>query len=274
MKRTALMYIEIGCFLSCTSGWILICSTLPTEYWNFSEVGDAVLTTVNYYSNLWMNCVSDTTGVSDCKYYPSLMALPVFMHICRALAIVSVILGFWGAVLTLIGMKCTKIGGSELVNARITLAAALTNMASGLSGMAVYSLWGNRMRMQFIDANFKPQKFELGAALFIGWGGSSLLICGSAVLCYFSGKEGFNSGSRDTLLREDAYTRARSRATYVTARTRGTYMLPDYSKPNTAAYMPPLFSSSRNSRGYKRQQRVYTSRRTATAVPLNMDSYV
>lgn len=76
MSRTAVMYIEIGCFLCCICGWILICSTLPTEYWNFSEVGDAVLTTVNYYSNLWMDCVSDTTGVSDCKYYPSLMALP------------------------------------------------------------------------------------------------------------------------------------------------------------------------------------------------------
>ncbi len=70
------MYVEIGCFLSCLSGWILICSTLATEYWTFSEVGSVVLSTGNYYSNLWMDCVSDTTGVSDCKYYPSMMDLP------------------------------------------------------------------------------------------------------------------------------------------------------------------------------------------------------
>ncbi len=70
------MYVEIGCFLSCLSGWILICSTLATEYWTFSAVGSVVLTTGNYYSNLWMDCVSDTTGVSDCKYYPSMMDLP------------------------------------------------------------------------------------------------------------------------------------------------------------------------------------------------------
>lgn len=74
--RTLVMYMEIGCFVSCLSGWILICSTLPTEYWTFSEVGSVVLTTSNYYSNLWMDCISDTTGVSDCKYYPSLLALP------------------------------------------------------------------------------------------------------------------------------------------------------------------------------------------------------
>ncbi|XP_026801409.2 claudin-10 isoform X2 [Pangasianodon hypophthalmus] len=272
MNRTAMMYLEIGCFLCCICGWILICSTLPTEYWNFSEVGDAVLTTVNYYSNLWMDCVSDTTGVSDCKYYPSLMALPVFLHVTRALAIVSVILGFWGSVLTLIGMKCTKIGGSELVNTRITLAAAFTYMASGLCGMAVYSMWGNRIRAEFVDVNYKPQKFELGAALFIGWGGSSLVICGSAVLCYFSGRERFSSGSNDTLVQADAYTRARSRGTYVTARTRGTYTLPAYSKANTAI-MPPLFQSGRESKGTRKTQRTYTARRTAASMPL-MDSYV
>lgn len=70
------MYMEIGCFVSCLCGWILVCSTLPTEYWTFSEVGSIVLTTSNYYSNLWRDCISDTTGVSDCKDYPSMLALP------------------------------------------------------------------------------------------------------------------------------------------------------------------------------------------------------
>lgn len=35
-----------------------------------------------------------------------------------------------------------------------------------------------------------PSRFELGAAVFIGWGGSILLISGGTVLTYFSGKEG------------------------------------------------------------------------------------
>uniref|UniRef100_A0A8C1FD74 Claudin n=1 Tax=Cyprinus carpio carpio TaxID=630221 RepID=A0A8C1FD74_CYPCA len=190
-QRTVVMYVEIGCFLSCLSGWILICSTLATEYWTFSEVSSVVLTTGNYYSNLWMDCVSDTTGVSDCKYYPSMMDLPVFLHVCRALAVVSVIFGFWGAVLALIGMKCTKIGGSELTNSRVTFAAALTYMACGFCGMIVYSWWGNKVRSDFVDPYYLEQKFELGAALFIGWGGSCLVICGSAVMCYFSARKSF-----------------------------------------------------------------------------------
>lgn len=36
-------------------------------------------------------------------------------------------------------------------------------------------------------------RFELGAALFVGWGGAILLIAGGTVLGYFSGKEGLKS---------------------------------------------------------------------------------
>ncbi|XP_056122947.1 claudin-10-like [Rhinichthys klamathensis goyatoka] len=238
-QRTVVMYVEIGCFVSCLCGWMLICSTLATEYWVFSEVSSVVLTTGNYYSNLWMDCVSDTTGVSDCKYFPSMMDLPVFLHVCRALSVVSVIFGFWGAVLALIGMKCTKIGGSELANARVTFAAALTYMASGFSGMIVYSWWGDKVRSEFVDPYFLETKFELGAALFIGWGGSCLVICGSAVMCYFSGKESFPKRFNKQLIRPP---------TKMTARTRRTYMLPVSSRPTTV-FIPPSHQSYSERRG-------------------------
>ncbi|XP_072540034.1 claudin-10 [Salminus brasiliensis] len=280
MNHTEIMYMEIGCFICCLCGWILNCSTLPTEYWNFSEVGEAVVTTVNYFSNLWMDCVSDTTGVSDCKYYPSMMALPVFLHVCRALAIVSVILGFWGAVLALIGMKCTKIGGSELANARVTFAAALTYMASGFSGMILYSWWGHKTRVQYVDPNYKPQKFEIGAAVFIGWGGSSLIIAGSAVMCYFSGKEGLRSSSNQRQQWTETYKRARSRGGYMTAQTRGIYMMPASSK-HTTAILPSVVQTSKDGKRTRRTQRpqteihrTNTNRITRASMPLNMDSYV
>ncbi|GLD64872.1 claudin-10-like protein [Lates japonicus] len=155
--RTVVMYMEIGCFVTCLCGWILVCSTLPTEYWTFSEVGSIVLTTSNYYSNLWMDCISDTTGVSDCKYYPSMLALPAFLHVCRALAVCAVIFGFFGGVLTLIGMKCTKIGGSELANARVTFAGAMTYLVSGFCGMVTYSWWTHRVVSEFLNPNFRAQ---------------------------------------------------------------------------------------------------------------------
>ncbi|XP_026070461.1 claudin-10-like [Carassius auratus] len=98
-------------------GWVLNCSTLATEYRIISESASVALSAGDDFSNLWMDCVADTTGVSDCKYYPSMLDLPVFLHVCRALAAISVIYGFWGAVLALTGMK---FGGFELISAKVT----------------------------------------------------------------------------------------------------------------------------------------------------------
>ncbi|XP_071759124.1 claudin-10-like [Centroberyx gerrardi] len=235
--RTVVMYIEIGCFVSCLCGWFLVCSTLPTEYWTFSEMSSIALTTPVSYSNLWKDCIMDSTGVSDCKNYPSMLALPAFLHACRALAICAVITGFFAAVLTLIGMKCTKIGGSEIANARVTFAGGVTYLVSGFCGMITYSWWGNKIITEFMDPNFMALKFELGAAVFIGWGGSILLIGGGSVLCYFSGREGLHSTSQK---------KPRRPASYATARTRRTYMLPASS--SRVMLVPPLFYEGRNSR--------------------------
>ncbi|XP_056315429.1 claudin-10 [Danio aesculapii] len=269
-NRTVIMYVEIACFLSCLSGWVLICSTMATEFWIVSESAEVVLAAGDYYSNLWMDCVSDATGASDCKYFPSMMDLPAFLHISRALAVISVIFGFWGAVLTLIGMKCTKIGGSELVNARITFAAALTYMASGLSGMTVYSWWGEKSRSEYLDPYYLDLKYELGAALFVGWGGSFLIISGSAVMGYFSGKEAFPQSFSKQF---------RKPPTYLTARTRRTYMMG--SRPTTVV-IPPSQQSyskrrasrvSRASRGRTETHESQSSRSVRPAWPL-LDSVV
>ncbi|XP_017288313.1 claudin-10 [Kryptolebias marmoratus] len=254
--RTVIMYVEIGCFVCCLCGWILVSSTLPTEYWTFSEVGSIVLTTSNYYSNLWRDCISDTTGVSDCKDYPSMLALPVFLHACRALAVCAVITGFFGGVLTLIGMKCTKIGGTEIINARVTFSGGVTYLVSGFCGMILYSWWANRVISEFVDPNFRAQKFELGAAVFVGWGGSILLICGGTVLTFFSAKEGLKSSSQ---------RKERRPVSYATARTRRTYM--PVLSPSRVALMPPLYHAGARSH----MSRVTTTR---TGPTFSRDTFV
>lgn len=73
--RTVVMYLEIGSFVTCVVGWILVCSTMQMEYWALSEVTSTVLTTSHFYSNLWKDCTSDSTGMTDCKQFPTLLAL-------------------------------------------------------------------------------------------------------------------------------------------------------------------------------------------------------
>ncbi|XP_015219129.1 claudin-10-like isoform X1 [Lepisosteus oculatus] len=214
--RELIMYTEIGCFVLCVSGWILVCSTMPTEYWNYSSIDGIVLTTANYFSNLWKSCISDSTGVSDCKEFPSLLALPEYIHACRALIITGIILGFFGGVLALIGMKCTKIGGSEIANARVTFAAGVNYLIAGLTSMIAFSWYGNKIRAEFVDPNFKAQKYEIGAAVFVGWGGSTLLIVGGLVYCIFAGRDGLRSRSNYIY----------KSAPYKTASTTDTYRRP------------------------------------------------
>uniref|UniRef100_A0A671M3V4 Uncharacterized protein n=1 Tax=Sinocyclocheilus anshuiensis TaxID=1608454 RepID=A0A671M3V4_9TELE len=187
------MYTEIGCFVACVCGWILVCSTMPTNYWTYSEVDSLVLTSGHYFSNLWKDCLSDSTGVTDCKEFPTLLALQTYIHLCRSLVIISIILGFFGSILALVGMKCTKLGGSEIVNARVTFAAGMNYLFSGLCGMFAYSCYAHKVISEFMDPNYKAKKFELGSALFVGWGGSALLAAGGFVYSITAGKEGCRS---------------------------------------------------------------------------------
>lgn len=69
------MATEIVAFLLSLSGWILVASTLPTDYWKVSSVDGTVITTATFWSNLWKTCVTDSTGVSNCKDFPSMLAL-------------------------------------------------------------------------------------------------------------------------------------------------------------------------------------------------------
>uniref|UniRef100_G3NJF9 Claudin 10 n=1 Tax=Gasterosteus aculeatus aculeatus TaxID=481459 RepID=G3NJF9_GASAC len=195
--RTVVMYVEIGCFVVCVTGWILVCSTMPTEIWTWSEVDSIVLTTSNYFSNLWKDCVSDSTGVSDCKGIPSMLALNsknIFfswdIHMCRALIIIAIILAFFGSVLVLVGMKCTKVGGSEIVNARVTFAGGMNYLIGGLCSMIAFSYYGNKIRAEFQNPNYRAQKFEIGVGVFIGWAGSSLLVVGGLIYSTVAGREG------------------------------------------------------------------------------------
>lgn len=57
------------------SGWVLVSSTLPTDYWKVSTIDGTVITTATYWANLWKACVTDSTGVSNCKDFPSMLAL-------------------------------------------------------------------------------------------------------------------------------------------------------------------------------------------------------
>lgn len=56
-------------------GWVMVGICIPHRYWRTSTVDGSVITTSTIYENLWMSCATDSTGVHNCREFPSLLAL-------------------------------------------------------------------------------------------------------------------------------------------------------------------------------------------------------
>lgn len=85
------------------------------------------------------------TGTSlDCKLV--CFCFPGYLQACRGLMIAAVCLGFFGSLFALVGMKCTKIGGSDQNKAKIACLAGIDFILSGESKRSVcVSLFGNEL---------------------------------------------------------------------------------------------------------------------------------
>ncbi|XP_018621684.1 claudin-10-like, partial [Scleropages formosus] len=175
------MVIEILVYFFSVSGWVLVCSTLPADYWKVSSNDGTIISTISFWSNLWKTCTIDSTSVTSCNDFSSMLDLDGYLHISRSLLIAAVCLGFFGVMIALVGMKCTKIGGSDKTKSKIAFFAGLNFLVSGLCSLAGYSVYAHQVMSEFFYPSFRELKFELGSALFIGWSGSSLSIVGGLV---------------------------------------------------------------------------------------------
>lgn len=67
--------VEVVAFVLGFLGWVMVGVCLPNRYWRTSTVDGNVITTSTIYENLWMSCATDSTGVHNCREFPSLLAL-------------------------------------------------------------------------------------------------------------------------------------------------------------------------------------------------------
>uniref|UniRef100_A0A3B5KVM0 Claudin n=1 Tax=Xiphophorus couchianus TaxID=32473 RepID=A0A3B5KVM0_9TELE len=67
--------VEVVALILGFVGWVMVGVALPNRYWKVSTVDGSVITTSTIYENLWMSCATDSTGVHNCREFPSLLAL-------------------------------------------------------------------------------------------------------------------------------------------------------------------------------------------------------
>ncbi|XP_078522571.1 claudin-15-like isoform X1 [Lissotriton helveticus] len=175
--------LEITGFLLGLAGWLVTGVTVPNNYWRISTVKGNVITTSRVYENLWKSCTQDSSGISACKTFDSLLALPAHVQACRALMIIALVLGLLAMVVSLFGLRCTKVGSSdENTKGKMALAGGVVFILGGLSSLVAISWYAGIITVQFYDPLYAGIKYELGDALYLGWAGSLLVILGGAFL--------------------------------------------------------------------------------------------
>ncbi|KAK6295568.1 hypothetical protein J4Q44_G00332810 [Coregonus suidteri] len=159
-------------------------SSLANDYWKLSSVSGSVIVSTRQFQNLFHSCAENSAGIRNCKDFESMLALPGYIQACRALMIIALLLGLASIIVSVLGLKCTKIGStSEQAKGKIALTGGSLLILSGLSTLTAVSWYAARVVQEFHDPFFAGVRFELGAGLYMGWGAACLAILGGVMLC-------------------------------------------------------------------------------------------
>ncbi|XP_063281833.1 claudin-10 isoform X1 [Pelobates fuscus] len=174
--------VHILALIFCISGTGAVIGAVISNEWKVTSRATSVITATWVFQGLWMNCAGNALGSYHCRPHLTLFRVEGFLQACRALMIAAVCLGFFGSICGFIGMKCTKIGGSDQTKAKIACLAGLLFIFSGLCSLTACSIYAHKTTSEFFDPSI-PQKYELGPALFMGWAGAALCLIGGSIFC-------------------------------------------------------------------------------------------
>ncbi|XP_078480238.1 LOW QUALITY PROTEIN: claudin-4-like, partial [Lampetra planeri] len=166
-------------------GWLGTIITCALPMWKVTAfVGANIVTAQVIWEGLWMNCVVQSTGQMQCKVYDSMLALPQDLQAARAMVIIAVIVGVFGVFMAAVGGKCTNCMEDEEAKAKTCIVAGVIFITAALLLLIPVSWSANSVIRDFYNPMvIRAQRRELGAALYIGWGSSGLLLLGGGLLC-------------------------------------------------------------------------------------------
>ncbi|XP_051903659.1 uncharacterized protein LOC127588835 [Hippocampus zosterae] len=177
---TELMGICLGAL-----GFVLSALACALPMWKVTAfVGANIITAQSVWEGLWMSCVTQSTGQMQCKLYDSMLALPRDLQAARALTVVGVVVGALGLLISLVGAKCTNCVEEPGDKARTTITAGAALALAGLLVLVPVCWTAHVVVRDFYNPILtNPQRRELGASLYVGWGAAGLLLIAGAILC-------------------------------------------------------------------------------------------
>ncbi|NXL89144.1 CLD19 protein, partial [Alectura lathami] len=183
--------LQTCALLLALAGFTILLVTTMSNRWKISDTTAVLVPTEWISEGLWMDCAVTDFGSTQCKKFPYMLSADIHIQACRALMIVSILLGFTAAVLLLFGLKCTNIGLSDKDGKmKIAVTGGFLFILGGLYSMVAVSWYAAMITAQFFDPLYAGTKYELGDALYLGWAGSILCMLGGIFLtCSCKGKK-------------------------------------------------------------------------------------
>ncbi|XP_070990872.1 claudin-4-like [Oncorhynchus clarkii lewisi] len=163
---------------------IVVCA-LPT--WIEITIIEANVTTTEVVTyGLWMSCVAQGTGQTQCEVYNSMW------YPARAMFPTAIILGVLGVTISMVVAKCTNCIKDETSQTKLIIIAGIIFILAGI--LILITLFMVTITVQINYFTQSKGNFELGNSLYFGWVAAALLLIGGFILCINVGVFGWMMG--------------------------------------------------------------------------------
>lgn len=153
--------------------------------WRVSAfIGANLIVMEELWEGLWMVCYEQIDIKMQCKVYDSLLSLPPELQAARGLTCVSIVLVFIALIVTGCGTQKSNCCRDNMKGKNITLAlGACLYLLSFLTTLIPVCWVAHTVIRRFYNPTVvDAQKRELGAALFVGWATSGILLITGVIL--------------------------------------------------------------------------------------------
>ncbi|KAM4528361.1 claudin-5b [Odontesthes bonariensis] len=177
--------LEVLGLALCVAGSLLVMVACGLPMWKVTAFIDSnIVVAQTMWDGLWMSCVVQSTGQMQCKIHDSVLALTQDLQTARALTVVSAVLGVVALTVTVAGAQCTNCLRDEAVKAKVVHAGGVLYILSGLFVLVPLCWMANNIIVDFHNPQVPPsKKREIGAAIYVGWAATALLLFGGSLLC-------------------------------------------------------------------------------------------
>ncbi|XP_056324581.1 putative claudin-24 [Danio aesculapii] len=171
-----------------------LCSLLSTMMTRWLTLSTELLPSESFELGLWMTCVVQELGVTECRPYDSLLGLPPDIRLARIMMCTSVAAGLSALVFAVPGINlvnsCKKRADSIEAKRTLKIFGGILSLSSGVLGIVPVSYVAHLTVLRFFDESVPSvvPRWEFGDALFLGWTAGCLQVVAGLLLitsCFF-----------------------------------------------------------------------------------------